>query len=139
MSRSVVTPFKRQRGEAHRPDEDHFNMELSKWRVIIEQIVGMLKGRFQSLKELRILIRGRRNVQRANAWIRACIILHNYTTSDGEAWHLEFGTIEEGLNYPRGNQPADEPAPATHDTGRDESRRNDLFQEFVARRNVNHQ
>jgi hypothetical protein len=142
-SRTVITPFKRLRGQGHLPHEDAFNMELSKWRVIIEQTIGMLKGRFQSLKELRILIRGPRSAQRANAWIRVCIILHNFTTSEGQVWDPALGTIEEDSNHtaqrarPPQNRPAAQPDRDTFDTGRDESRRDELFNDFVARNQQN--
>lgn len=38
----------------------------------------MLKGRWQSLRELRILIKEERSAGRVNLWIQACIVLHNY-------------------------------------------------------------
>lgn len=38
----------------------------------------MLKYRWQSLRELRILIKDERSAARANLWIQACIVLHDY-------------------------------------------------------------
>ena len=38
----------------------------------------MLKYRWQSLRELRILIKDERSAARDNLWIQACIVLHNY-------------------------------------------------------------
>lgn len=138
-SPSVITPFKRAPGQRLQNHQEAFNQELSKIRVIIEQSIGMLKGRFQSLKELRILITGRRSAQRANVWIRVCIILHNYTTSNNYQWHYEFGTVEEGLLHTARQRRAPPNAPLYEDevhpqTARDDTRRKALFEDFIANR-----
>ncbi|KAJ7487738.1 hypothetical protein B0H11DRAFT_1720976, partial [Mycena galericulata] len=54
-------------------------------RIRIEHTIGLLKGRFQSLKELRIQIFSRKQHMWALMWLRACIILHNLIV------HLEEG------------------------------------------------
>ena len=43
-----------------------------------EHAIGFLKGRFQSLKNLRILIKSEHNHKFATYWIAACICLHNW-------------------------------------------------------------
>lgn len=46
LSPHVITPFKRSVGRRLRDNQEAFNQELSKWRVVVEQSIGMLKGRF---------------------------------------------------------------------------------------------
>lgn len=48
--------------------------------------MGLLKGRFQSLRELRIQILSRKQHMWALMWIRTCIVLHNLII------HLEEGS-----------------------------------------------
>lgn len=38
---------------------------------------GALKGRFQSLRELRIQIQTQKDFDFANSWLQCCFILHN--------------------------------------------------------------
>jgi len=42
-----------------------------------EHAIGILKGRFQSLKELRIQISSHQKHEYAKLWIICCLILHN--------------------------------------------------------------
>lgn len=65
-------------------EKRQFNFELSRQRIRIEHAIGMLKGRWQSLRELRILIKDERSAARANLWIQACIVLHNYLVDIGD-------------------------------------------------------
>ena len=46
-------------------------------RVRSEHAYGSLKGRFQSLQELRFQIQTQRDLNYANMWTRCCLILHN--------------------------------------------------------------
>ncbi|KIM66821.1 hypothetical protein SCLCIDRAFT_87284, partial [Scleroderma citrinum Foug A] len=46
-------------------------------RVHSEHFFGSLKGRFQSLQELRFQIQNQTDLDYANMWIRCCLILHN--------------------------------------------------------------
>lgn len=55
-----------------------FNRELSELRVAIEHCIGMLKSRWQSLKDLRLLLKDRRSLVRLNGWLSACCVLHNF-------------------------------------------------------------
>lgn len=77
------------------------------------------------------------SAQRANAWIRACIILHNFSKAGGEEWHDEFGSIEEGLTHSVGNArpPPNQPSGQTADVNeyrQDTTRQDGLFAEFIA-------
>lgn len=87
-----VSPFKRSvRGELN-PDQRTFNYYLSKVqsvspnkhladlfqiRIRVEHAIGLLKGRFQSLFQLRIQVYTHEKHLWAIMWIRCCIILHN--------------------------------------------------------------
>jgi len=55
----------------------HFNYHLSRLRVRSEHTFGLLKGRFQSLKEIRIKITDQDGHRWAMVWILSCLILHN--------------------------------------------------------------
>ena len=46
-------------------------------QVHSEHFYAALKGRFQSLRDLRVQIQNNEDLQYANAWIRSCLILHN--------------------------------------------------------------
>lgn len=48
-----------------------------KVRVHSEHCYGSLKGRFQSLRELRFQIQSQKDLNYANMWTRCCLILHN--------------------------------------------------------------
>jgi hypothetical protein len=58
-------------------DEKRFNRDLTHVRVTIEHAIGLLKERWQSLKELRHRIKTKKDFRRTLLWIRACIVLHN--------------------------------------------------------------
>ena len=47
-------------------------------RIRSEHAIGYLKGRFQSLKGLRIRIKDRRSHKLATYWIAACVAIHNF-------------------------------------------------------------
>ena len=47
-------------------------------RIRSEHAIGFLKGRFQSLKGLRVRIKDKRSHQFATYWIAACIGLHAF-------------------------------------------------------------
>jgi DDE superfamily endonuclease len=54
-----------------------FNTEHSIARVHVEQCIGQLKGRFQSLRGMRIQIIDSSDNKRFNDWFTACCVLHN--------------------------------------------------------------
>ncbi|KAG2335454.1 hypothetical protein BDR05DRAFT_845257, partial [Suillus weaverae] len=72
-----VTPFKRLPGGALTRDQKTFNYHFSKVRVRSEHFFGSIKGRFQSLRELRFPIQGKKELDYSNMWIRCCLIPHN--------------------------------------------------------------
>ena len=59
-----------------------FNRRLSNTRVRVEHCIGILKARFQSLRELRIRVCNADDVQFCIKWLRCCCVLHNMLLSD---------------------------------------------------------
>lgn len=114
-----VPPFKKPAHGELTPDQRTFNYHLSKVisilfdsktsktnyspvkiRIRIEHAIGLLKGRFQSLFELRIQVFSHDRHLWAIMWVRCCIILHNLILCiEGggfdEAWRTKL--LEEGL------------------------------------------
>jgi hypothetical protein len=87
-----IPPFKKPRNGRLTKDQRTFNYHLSKVflfsafllllmnlkiRVRVEHTFAVLKGRFQSLRELRINIQTEKDLQVAVHWIKCCLILHN--------------------------------------------------------------
>jgi DDE superfamily endonuclease len=64
------------RPEKDTPDNKHFNYWVSRVRVKSEHCVGYIKGRFCSLRGLRIQINQPHHLKIASLWITACIAVH---------------------------------------------------------------
>lgn len=62
---------------ANSPENARFNQLHSTVRIATEHAIGRLKGRFGSLRGLRICIRDKRSHEKALRWIEACLVLHN--------------------------------------------------------------
>ncbi|KAF9470087.1 hypothetical protein BDN70DRAFT_821763, partial [Pholiota conissans] len=60
-----------------RPENAVFDTTASHLRVRSEHCNGSLKGRFQSLRGLRVAINRKRDHVRACQWVSASIIIHN--------------------------------------------------------------
>ncbi|KAE9388171.1 hypothetical protein BT96DRAFT_836679, partial [Gymnopus androsaceus JB14] len=55
-----------------------FNNHVSMVRIRSEHAIGFLKGRFQSLKDLRVNISDEKSHKFATYWGLACILVHNF-------------------------------------------------------------
>lgn len=99
-SATIVPAYKKPANSALSREQVDFNYKLSNMRVRIEHAIGILKGKFQSLKGLRACIRGNRDIQRLSYWIRACIVLHNIVLNDtlDEEWIDSQDTDEQEPN-----------------------------------------
>ena len=76
----VLTPHVipvHKRPEADIADNRAFDAAVSHIRIRSEHCMGALKGRWQSLHGLRIMINRKRDHVLACDWIRMCIMLHN--------------------------------------------------------------
>ena len=67
-----------------------FNRKISSARIIVEHVMGILKGRWGSLRGLRVKIKEKEDTKKANNWIICCLILHNIVTGFNDGWVDEF-------------------------------------------------
>lgn len=72
----VVAPYKKPLRDL--PENQVFNNHVSMLRIRSEHAIGFLKGRFQSLKSLRINIRNEATHKFATYWVVACIAVHSF-------------------------------------------------------------
>ncbi|GLB34545.1 putative DDE superfamily endonuclease [Lyophyllum shimeji] len=72
----LVAPYKRPDRDVE--DNEIFNNHLSIIRIRSEHAIGFLKGRFQSLKGLRINIKNEATHKFATYWVVSCIGLHGF-------------------------------------------------------------
>ena len=87
----LMIPYKRPANTVSKENRD-FDYQLSRIRIRSEHAIGYLKGRFQLLKELRILITSPKDITYASCWIQACIVLHAFAIDS------ELATNETWLN-----------------------------------------
>lgn len=99
----VVPVFKKFPNQQLGRRETVFNSTVTRLRVCNEHCIGILKAKFQSLRELRSLVRNRRDVIRCTMWIMACAVLHNFT--------LEEPAEEEWIEPEDGRLPSSPVAP----------------------------
>ncbi|KAL7274676.1 hypothetical protein RUND412_002418 [Rhizina undulata] len=82
------------------PENIAFDLALSRVRVKSENAIGYLKGRWQALRELRIMINSKDDVAFLNLIIHVCIILHNFALiheqEHEEAWRPDEEFLSEG-------------------------------------------
>lgn len=92
-SLTVVPVYKKPSGGELSRDKNKFNYYHSSARVKAEHCIGMLKGRFQSLKGLHIPIAMSDDIKLINAWILTCVILHNYLISEKDGF-IDVNNVE---------------------------------------------
>ena len=80
VSEITVAPYKKP--AALKRDNETFNLYHSRTRITAEHTIGILKGRFKSLKALRLTIKDKKDHALAVYWIRACCVLHNLLHDD---------------------------------------------------------
>jgi len=93
-SRFVIRPFKEP--ECTCAEHRNFNYQLARLRVKFEHAMGILKGRWSSVKELRLVLAADLHFSFALSWITAFIVLQNVC-------------VEVGDGFPE--QPVREPSP----------------------------
>ncbi|XP_036342392.1 putative nuclease HARBI1 [Rhagoletis pomonella] len=77
LSSTLITPFRSNSTDANVQQRNSFNKTFSKYRIRIEHCFGLLKERFNSLKELKLHIKNDSSVKMACRWILVCAVLHN--------------------------------------------------------------
>jgi hypothetical protein len=77
-------------------EESSFNTLLAKPRVKSEHCIGLLKGKFPWLKNIRITIHAKKDLKQINKFIKAANILHNLLieTPYEEEWIVDEAFLE---------------------------------------------
>eukprot|EP00644_Phytophthora_capsici_P013820 jgi/Phyca11/119893/e_gw1.40.258.1 len=70
-------------------DIEAFNTCVAHVRVVNEHTIGVLKGRWSSLKELRIQLNKKEDMRRLLDWVNACVVLHNMVITYGDDWYSD--------------------------------------------------
>ena len=91
VSKTCIPPYKAPSSEL--PDNSAFNFHLACSRVRNEHCIGILKGRWQSMKELRHRLRTADNMENLCFWVISCCVLHNVLLQTGDKWTKEDGGI----------------------------------------------
>jgi hypothetical protein len=101
----MISPFKKPFSEL--PGNEEFNNHVSMVRIRSEHAIGFLKGRFHSLKGLRMHIKDEKTHKFATYWVAACVGVHSFAmqceeeergpVSDDEAVMAD-PFIDEGLS-----------------------------------------
>jgi hypothetical protein len=76
LEKWMVAPFKKP--FSLEPGNEEFNNHVSMVRIRSEHAIGFLKGRFHSLKGLRVNIRDEKTHKFATYWVVACIGIHAF-------------------------------------------------------------
>ena len=82
LSPNCMCPYKLP--AANLQENAEFNLALSRGRVAVEHVFGLLKNRFMSLKGIPIQVTKMEDFVRINKWIRTCCVLHNMIKKIGD-------------------------------------------------------
>ena len=107
----AIVPFKKP--AALEPDNTLYCYIDSRKRVEVEHAIGELKGRFQSLRGMRVNLVTQGNYRALLDWVDACCVLHNWLLERNDRWEdpveeedrgeaeeqpmVEAGELEQGL------------------------------------------
>ena len=96
QSDTMIPVYKQPFGGRLSPLKEKFNSVLAKGGGRSEHCFGLLKGRFQYLKGIRVRLKGRKDMIKINRIITASAILHNLLIASAydEAW-IEIDSEEE--------------------------------------------
>lgn len=78
VTKNIIPVFKRQGWAALSDEQRTFNLAISRQRIAVEHAFGMLKTRFQCLKELRINIDNEIGFNRAFLFIKGAVVVNNF-------------------------------------------------------------
>ncbi len=84
--------------EREESDNEVFNNHVSIVRVRSEHAIGFLKGRFQSLKGLRVRIRDERSHKFATYWVVACVAIHSFAMACEEEERKAHGEDSDAVD-----------------------------------------
>ncbi len=111
-----------------------FDSAVAHLRIRSEHCMGALKGRWQCLRGLRVLINSNRQHLHACRWITVAIILHNIVIdTEGEKWAQHFAQQHDMSEEPSAED-QDSAAGRILESVRNgdgEARRRELIQELI--------
>lgn len=100
----LVSAYKKPFGTSIPREFEVFNTCMAKPRVISEHCIGLLKGRFPWLREIRTVIKGKKDLKSILFYIDVCVILHNLLVNDTvpDEWDLkdDFSDIDDAERAP---------------------------------------
>lgn len=82
-------------------EKEDFNKCVAHVRVVNEHTIGVLKGRWSSLRELRVQIRQNEDMNRVLLWLSDCVVLHNIMLLFDDDWPSDgesSGSDSDGEN-----------------------------------------
>eukprot|EP01035_Chromulina_nebulosa_P017634 gene17634-23212_t len=91
----TITPYTQPLAAQHKVFNDH----LSSARVNIEQVKGVWKSRFTSLKNLRIQVKKEEDFITVCNWIVCTIILYNMLISFSDNWDNDDNEVDESMPH----------------------------------------
>ena len=94
-TKKVIPVIKNNKGRELNRQEKAFNYRHARARVNIENCIEMLKGRFQSLRGMRMPIGVREDVSKVSMWVHTCCILHNFLIAVNDK--ADESWISEGM------------------------------------------
>jgi DDE superfamily endonuclease len=112
-SNIMIPPFKTHGGGSLSNNKTAFNTLLAKPRVKSEHCIGILKGRFPFLRNIRLKIATKEDMHRLIDYVRGTVILHNFLRNENvQEWidmieevlddlEPEAGTATNQANYAR--------------------------------------
>jgi DDE superfamily endonuclease len=94
----LIAPYKKP--ERDLLDNTLFNNHVSMVRIRSEHAIGFLKGRFHSLKRLRVNIQNKKSHKLATYWVAACIGLHSFAMQCEDEENPDRDTTNAGTCDP---------------------------------------
>ena len=91
LSDTVLPTFKKP--ASLRANNAAFNVIHSSMHVKVEHCIGMLKGRFQSLRGTRVRLAGAKDANRIIDWVMACAVVHNMVLGMDQ-WNFDNDFID---------------------------------------------
>jgi hypothetical protein len=89
----LCTPYRQP--AASIPHNKVFNELFSSGRIVIEHVNGIVKGRWCSLRGIRIQVKKIEDFKSINNWICVCLVLHNILVRFNDSWEEEAEAEEE--------------------------------------------
>jgi hypothetical protein len=100
----IVLAYKKPTGTQLPQEHEFFNTCMSKPHVVSEHCIGLLKGRFPWLREIRTVIKGEKDLKQILVYIDVCMILHILLVKSEvpDEWNTEddFSDIDDASRAP---------------------------------------